>query len=59
MAKIICLAQSKGGTSKTSSVLNIGSCLVQSGARVLAVDVDQQSSLTIALGVNPLGFCQE
>lgn len=54
MAKIICLAQQKGGTSKTSSVWNISACLVQNGYRVLAVDMDMQANLTTSLGVNPL-----
>jgi len=52
MAKVICLAQQKGGTSKTSSVLNLSACLVQAGYKVLAVDVDQQASLTVSLGVD-------
>jgi chromosome partitioning protein len=53
-AKIICLTQSKGGTSKTSSVWNISAALVGRGHRVLAVDVDQQANLTTSLGVDPL-----
>lgn len=54
MAKTICLAQSKGGTSKTSSVLNISAALTAKGYRVLVVDVDQQASLTVSLGIDPL-----
>jgi chromosome partitioning protein len=54
MAKIICLAQSKGGTSKTSSTLNVSACLLQKGYRVLTCDLDQQASLTISLGTDPL-----
>jgi chromosome partitioning protein len=53
MTKTIALCQSKGGTSKTSSVLNISACLVRNGYRVLAVDVDQQASLTVSLGIDP------
>jgi chromosome partitioning protein len=58
MAVIICLAQQKGGTSKTSSVWNISACLVQNGYRVLAVDMDMQANLTYSLGVNPLELSQ-
>jgi chromosome partitioning protein len=54
MAEIICFAQSKGGTGKTSSTLNIAAVLVEKGYRVLVCDLDQQSNLTISLGVNPL-----
>lgn len=54
MAKIICLTQSKGGTSKTSSAWNIGAVMVAQGYRVLAVDVDQQANLTTSLGIDPL-----
>lgn len=53
MAKIICLAQYKGGTGKTSSVLNIAACLAEKGKRVLVVDLDQQSNLTAWLGHDP------
>lgn len=53
MAKIICLAQSKGGTSKTTTAINLAACLVQNGYKVLAVDTDQQASLTVSLGINP------
>jgi chromosome partitioning protein len=54
MAKVICLAQSKGGTSKTSSVLNIAASMAEKGHKVLVIDADQQASLTISLGVDPL-----
>jgi chromosome partitioning protein len=54
MAHIICLAQQKGGTSKTSSVWNISAALVQEGYKVLVVDMDMQANLTASLGVNPL-----
>lgn len=54
MGKIICLAQSKGGTSKTSSTLNLAAYFAKVGKKVLVVDLDQQCSLSISLGVNPL-----
>ncbi|NWJ98484.1 MAG: ParA family protein [Chloroflexi bacterium] len=54
MAKTICLAQSKGGTGKTTSTLNLGAVLAGQGYRVLLVDVDQQANLTVSLGVDPL-----
>jgi chromosome partitioning protein len=48
------MAQSKGGTGKTSSTLNIAAALLEKQARVLVCDLDQQSNLTVSLGINPL-----
>jgi chromosome partitioning protein len=49
-AKIICLAQHKGGTGKTTATLNIAACLVEQGRKVLIVDLDPQSNLTTGVG---------
>ncbi len=44
----------KGGTSKTSSALNLGSCLAKlHKKKVLLVDFDPQADLSIGLGVGP------
>jgi chromosome partitioning protein len=53
-ANVICLAQAKGGTAKTSSVLNLSAALVQKGYRVLVADLDAQANLTQGLGINPV-----
>lgn len=53
MARIITLANQKGGVAKTSSCINLGAALAEQQQRVLLVDLDPQSSLTAALGVNP------
>jgi chromosome partitioning protein len=50
MARIIAVAIPKGGTGKTTTVLNLGTALAEAGKRVLLVDSDPQASLTIALG---------
>ena len=42
----------KGGTGKTSSIVNIGSFLNSIGARVLKIDLDPQGNLTDAHGVD-------
>ncbi|MCQ2354254.1 MAG: AAA family ATPase [Clostridia bacterium] len=49
--KIIAIENQKGGTGKSTTALNLGVGLVQSGKRVLLVDEDPQGSLSISLGV--------
>lgn len=48
--RIITVSNQKGGVAKTSTALNLGASLAALGRRVLLVDFDMQSSLTIALG---------
>lgn len=49
-ARIIAVTMPKGGTSKTTTTLNLGAALAEAGQRVLLVDFDPRASLTIALG---------
>ena len=51
MAKIITIANQKGGTGKTTTARNLGSALANAGKRVLMVDFDPQSNLTMSLGI--------
>lgn len=53
MARIITLANQKGGVAKTSSAINLGAALAELDYRVLLVDLDPQSSLTAAIGIDP------
>jgi chromosome partitioning protein len=52
MRKVAVLNQ-KGGVGKTTTVANTAAALAQSGCRVVLVDLDPQSHLTIHLGVEP------
>lgn len=53
MARVLALANQKGGVAKTTSTLNLGVALVELGHRVLGVDMDPQGNLTMSQGLNP------
>jgi chromosome partitioning protein len=55
MSRIIAIANQKGGVGKTTTTLTLGAALVERGRSVLLIDLDPQSSLTIALGINAAG----
>lgn len=50
VCKIIVMANQKGGVAKTSSTRNLAYSLAEMGQRVLAVDFDPQTNLTISFG---------
>ena len=51
MGRRIGVLNYKGGTGKTTTVVNLGAGLALRGARVLCVDLDAQGSLAMCLGV--------
>lgn len=53
MALVITLFNQAGGVGKTTLTMNLGYHLAQQKKRVLLVDMDPQSSLTIFMGLNP------
>ena len=51
MAKVIAVANQKGGVGKTTTVVNLSSCIASLGKRVLVVDLDPQGNTTSGYGV--------
>ena len=56
VARVIAVANQKGGVAKTTTTVNLAAAIAQKGKRVLVVDLDPQAGCATSLGIDSSSF---